>query len=802
MTSTQPKQKQADNLISFKDLMLLCSRRWYWFVISLFLTISLAIFYLLTTPPTYTRSAAILVQDENSSMNNAAGVFGDVDIFRTSTNINNEMQAIQSPAVMLKVVEQLNLNVNYLADGKFYDNVLYGKTLPYEVEFIGLAKNESATFTLSTANGKLHLSEFTKRGVELDGEVEAVASFTDTISTPVGKMLIKPTGNAISDDINTIYVSVVSPQSAARAYSSRLIVEVGEDSTVITISISDQNIQRAEDILNAVISVYNQNWMEDKNQIAISTSLFINERLALIEQELGNVDENIASYKSQQQLPDVQAAAGIYMSQSTQIGEQLADLNTQLSIARYIRNSLNNPSAKNQLLPANSGLDNRGIENQIQEYNTMLLRRNNLVASSSETNPLVVDLDLSLGNMRSAINASVDNQIKVLNTQLQSLQQRAVQTSALISANPTQGKALLSDERKQKVMETQYLFLLQKREENELSRAFTAYNTRVIMPPTGSMAPTAPIHNNVLLVAVALGLFIPIVIIFIRENSNTKVRGRRDLEGLSIPFVGEIPLSGIVLKNGVQTKGSRRKGAYRKKIHTPQSIVIHQGKRNIINEAFRVLRTNLEFILDADVDKARASVSAVTSFNPNSGKSFITVNTAAAFSVKGKKVLVIDSDLRYASVSSYVNSPRKGLSDYLRNKENNIKDLIVEMENYPGLYILPVGTIPPNPTELLAAPRMEVVIEQLRNDYDYIFIDCPPVDIVADTHIVEKHVDRTIFIIRAGLLEREMLRKLQSYYEENYLKNMMLVLNGTEETGGSYSYCYSYGGKSYYHTND
>lgn len=777
-SNNQSKVKQADNLITFKELFYLCLRKWYWFVISLAITLSFAVMYILTTPPTYTRNASLLIKDENSSMADAAGVFGDIVSFRTSTNINNELQSIQSPSVMLEAVRRLKLNVNYSTDGGFYDRVLYGKNLPYKVELIDFPDTESATFTMSPADdGKVRLSELTKKGEELDCEISATVN--DTIDSPYGRLLIKQNENYVGQIPEAIKVSVSSIQSASRVYSAKLSANLSENSTVINMSISDQSTERAEDVLNAVISVYNENWMADKNQIANSTSMFINERLALIEQELGNVDENIASYKSQHQLPDVQAAANLFMTQSSELSAEIANLNTQLSIARYIRNSLSNPTSKNQLLPANSGIESRGIESQISEYNTMLLRRNDLVASSSETNPLVVDLDQSLNNLRSAIISSIDNQINMLNTQLGAVQARAQQTSARISANPTQGKNLLSDERKQKVKETQYLFLLQKREENELSKAFTAYNTRVIMNPTGSNAPTAPVSKNIFLVAFAIGLLIPMVIVFIRETSNTKLRGRLDLEGLSIPYIGEIP----------QIKSGRMK----RKAKLDKKIVIKHGKRDIINEAFRVVRTNFEFILDANGNKNGADVSVITSFNSGSGKTFISMNAAASFAIKGKRVLVIDGDLRRCMLSTYVGSPQRGLSDYLANREQNVDKLIVSVEAHPGLFVLPSGTVPPNPTELLSEPRMAEMIEYLRGQFDYIFIDCPPVDIVADTQIIEKLADRTIFIVRVGLLERELLAKLQSDYDEKRFKNIVMLLNGSESAVNNYRYGYSYG---------
>lgn len=784
--------KQSDDFIRLQDLFYLCIDKWYWFAVSLVVTLGIALVYLLTTPPVYTRSASLLIKEEGkgNSLSDVSGVLGDIDFFQTNTNVNNEIQSLQSPAVMYDVVKRLHLDINYTKDGSFYDQVLYGKDCPYEVSFIDLPDNEDLSFTIypASSNKGVQVGDFV-RGEEESGQTMNVL-FNDTTETPVGKLIVKPVLHDTVAYKEPVYVSRIGLQAATTAYASQLTVALSDEkSTVINLSFQDVCIQRAEDVLNTLIAVYNENWIKDKNQIAVSTSMFINDRLGVIEQDLGNVDEDISSFKSENLLPDVQAAASMYMTQSSETQTQILAINTQLSMARYIRNYLTNTTSKNQLLPANSGIESSGIEQQIAEYNTMQLRRNDLVANSSESNPLVVDLDESLQNMRGAIVTSVDNLIVTLNTQLRSLQQSEKQTTARIADNPSQGKYLLSVERQQKVKEALYLFLLQKREENELSQAFTAYNTRVITPPVGSMFPTAPIKRNILLVAFVLGLLIPVVIIFVRENMNTKIRGRKDLENLSLPFVGEIPL------------------AFRKKElkSEAKNILIKQGSRDIVNEAFRVLRTNLEFMLDRKED-GKASIILFTSFNPGSGKTFLTINTAACLSLKQKRVLVIDGDLRHGSASAYVGRPSKGLSDYLGKRENDIDHLIVGNPAYPGLSILPVGTIPPNPTELLAEPRLAELIETLRIRYDYILIDCPPVEIVADTQIIEKLADRTLFVVRAGLLERDMLPELQRMYEEKRYKNMALILNGTEGGGSrygyrygyKYGYHYGYGNNSYY----
>lgn len=776
---TQNKPAGNDDFLRIQDLFILCLAKWYWFVISLAILLGAATIYLLKTPPVYTRSASLLIKEDgkSGSGNEAAGVLGDIDIFRTSTNINNEMLSMQSPAVMYEVVRRLHLDVNYTTDGRFYDPVIYGSDNPYEVSFFDLGDAESASFTLRPdKDGQVKLTDFTRNGEEADGD--AVTALNDTVQTPVGRLLVnaRPGSTAAQQ---TVFVSRISMQDATADYSSRLSVALNDEkSTVVNLTLQDVCTQRAEDVLNTLISVYNENWVKDKNQIAVSTSMFINERLGVIERELGNVDEDISSYKSENLLPDVQAAASMYMAESSETNAKIQTLNTQLSMTRYVRSYLTGASSRNQLLPANSGIENSGIEKQIAEYNTLQLRRNDLVANSSETNPLVVDMDHSLHALRDAIIRTLDNYVTTLNTQLRALQQSARQTTARIAANPSQGKYLLSVERQQKVKESLYLFLLQKREENELSQAFTAYNTRVIMPPSGSMVPTAPAKKNILLIAFVIGLIVPVAVIFLRESMNTRIRGRKDLEALTLPFVGEIPQA-----------ATKKKGMSDKKSTENSPIFVHEGSRDIINEAFRVLRTNLEFMTDKE---QHSNVIVVTSFNPGSGKSFLAMNIAVSLAIKQKKVLVIDGDMRHGSTSAYIGSPQTGLSNYLSGHVNNLKDIIVTDARHANLQFLPVGTIPPNPTELLFSDRLKQLIDTVRSQYDYIFIDCPPIEMVADTQIIEQLADRTLFVVRTGLLERSMLPELQRIYDEKKYKNMALILNGTVGSGGHYGYRYGY----------
>ena len=784
-----PVGKPADDFIRIQDLWSMFVPKWYWFAISLFITLTIAVLYLLSTPPIYTRTAAILVKDnsKSSSSTSAMNDFSDLGIFKSNTNINNELLTLKSPTLMTEVVNRLGLNETFTIR-KGLKNVDLYKVSPVTITFCD--KTEvPLSFTIKFSSKEAFaISELEISGEDI-GETLS-AQMGDSIQTSAGIMIVSPTQEFTDAFIGTSIRYVRgSVRAAVDTYSNALVAELGnEDATIINLSINDTSIRKAEDILNTLIEVYNENWIRDKNQIAVSTSQFISDRLGVIESELGHVDENISSYKSEHLLPDVQAASSLYMAQSAENNKELSTLNNQLSTAQYIRRELNTKQL-DQTLPANSGIVSANIETQISEYNNLVLDRNRLIANSSEKNPLVKNMASSLQSMQRTIIQSVDNLIVSLN----SLRRQEEATTNRLASNPNQAKYLLSVERQQKVKEELYLYLLQKREENELSQAFTAYNTRLITAPRGSMFPTAPRKMNILLVAFAVGLLVPAVGIFMKENMNTKVRGRKDLENLSIPFIGEIPQYSGTKKKWWEFKHRKRQDM--------KIIVVNEGNRNIINEAFRVLRSNMDFMASKDNNQ---HVFVLTSFNPGSGKSFLAINIAISFAIKKKKILVIDGDLRHRTVSSYVDSPNKGLSDYLNNQIEDWKEIIVSYKGYTNLHILPIGTIPPNPTELLEDSKLAMLIEALRPEYDYIFIDCPPVDIVADAQIIEKWADRTIFVVRSGLLDRSMLSELENMYTGKRFKNLSMILNGTESTGGRYGYRYGYhyGYASYYGSKD
>ena len=784
--------QQENNTVDIKDLIALCLKNWYWFVASVIICLGVVTFYLLKTPSQYTRTAEILIKNDRKgkSISSAAGGdFSDLGLFSSVSNVNNEIHAIKSVSNMTEVVKRLHLNTNYSIDGRFHEHVLYGTNLPVSVIIPEDEADVARSFDIKLKeDGSFMLANFMLKDEELEGD-KSIHQLGDTLITPVGTLIVAPSNffsTAKMDE--TIHVRISKIYSAVSKYAAKLNVALSDTkSEVIHMSVEDISTQRAEDILNTVIDVYNENWVKDKNQIALSTSDFISDRLSVIEAELSAVDSDISAYKSSNLVTDVATASNIYMTQSTNIESKITELQNQLYMAKYIRDYLNSDTI--QLLPANAGITNTTIGNQINEYNAQVIDRNNLVAASSEQNPLVKELDATISSLRKTIQVSIDNEVLSLQNQINSLNASNRQNKSKIAANPTQAKYLLSVERQQSVKEALYIYLLQKREENELSQAFTAYNTQIIDEPFGSPNPTSPSKAKLLLLGLLLGLMIPFGVIYLLAALNTKVRGKADIKSLTLPFLGEIPqLDSKKIPSLKKIQKMAKKG----KIHKNAEgiIAVKSGGRDVVNEAFRVLRTNTEFISQ---DKSK-NVIIITSMNAGSGKSFITMNLGMALAIKDKKVLVIDGDFRHASSSQYVNRPKVGFCDYLAGKKDTYKDTIISFKDQPNLSVLPVGTIPPNPTELIADAKFAAAIQELRSEYDYVFIDCPPIDILADTQIIEKSSDRTLFVIRAKLFERALLPEVQQAYTDNRFKNMALILNGTEATGKyGYRYGYRYG---------
>lgn len=788
---------EQEEVFSFKEFLSQCLSRWKWFLLSVVIFCGIGVIYALRQEPVYSRTMAVLIKDQNGgSSADLSSAFSSMGLVASNTNVNNELISLTSPAVMLEVVNRLGLTVNYARKGFFHDYTLYGTNLPFIVKFLDIDEQQGAGFEVTpSANGTYTFDKFYKYEDDEKKEFEKKITLRpgfEPVKTPLGRILISPNGqyvpeNKVSD--KPILVSHNGLQDCVETYSEMLKGDLADrEAEVIDLSISDVSIQRAVDILNAVVAVYNENWVEDKNKIAVATSNFIDDRLAIIEKELGVVDSDISAYKSENMIPDLVEAAKLNMQQSASVSNDMLQVTNELAMATFVYDYINNLSNKNSVIPVNTGIASSQLEGQITVYNNLLLNRNNVVANSSENNPIVEDYDAQLRGLRESISKAVDAQVVSLNTTLKNMQGVKGSVQNQLSSGPTQAKYLLSIERQQKVKESLYLYLLQKREENELTQTFTAYNTRIITPPYGSLRPVAPRKKMIVLIAFLIGLCVPAGALYLADAANNKVRSRKDLEKMATPLAGEIPFVGKRNNFSFLSRIFKKKNSDRD--DEKVVLAVKEGSRDVISESFRIVRGSIEFMIS---DGEASNVIMVTSFNPGSGKSFITYNLAASFAIKGKKVLVIDGDLRHGSQSQFVGMPHKGLSNYLSGATDDWESLLVAVKDQKDMAIMPIGHRPPNPAELLDNGRFGDFIAEVRKEFDYVFVDCPPVDVVVDTQIMEKYVDRTLFVVRAGLLDRSAVAEIDALYRNKRFKQMSLILNGTDGSQGRYHNRGAYG---------
>ena len=808
---SESKVKEASKAdIQISDVIAWTTTHKMFISLSVFVCLVLGFLYAGRSQQIFQRESSVMIRSDsygNSQIGELAA-FSDLNLFNTGIDVYNEIEAFRSPILMERIVERLGINTTYTSKnwiGRVTD--WYDET-PLVVKFVEpISKYDgeavtSFSFALSSDDDK----NFSVGDIKINGKpCRSTAEITVGVAakTPVGTIVVSPTKFYKDNFSGTLYVDHTTVKNCAKAKIKSLESSLSDKkSTVINFSFTDSNAKRAEDILNTLLDVYNEEWIRYMNESTDNTSKFINERLVVIEEELGLVDSDIEKFKSSNRLLDIGTETTRVSEASVKYSDEAFRVNNQLSIARFIREYLVDKTKTLDLLPANSGINNDNIELQIAEYNKKLLERQRLADSSSDSNPLVSDLNNQLAMMRQTVLHSVDNLISTLKIQAQRINDRENQIEGQISSNPGKVKQLLSIERQQKIKEELYLYLLQKREENELTASIVVNNTRLLKPATGETAPIAPKKGFIMLVALMLGVAIPFGYMYLSSIIDTSVRGRKDVETLSAPIVGEIP------QDGKKTLNIPVKLRLRKPKDEIVQVVVRQRSRNVINEAFRVVRTNLDFMLN---NSAETQAIMMTSYNPGSGKTFTSLNIATSMALKGKHVMLIDLDIRKATLSKTIGEPRKGITNYLNGQIDYEQAVVHNMLGTEGLDFLPVGVIPPNPAELLLDKRLETLIAEVKQHYDYIFIDCPPVGIVADTSIISRVADRTIFVIRVGVLDRRVLPDIERVYKEQQYPNMSLLINGSKQAlGYGYSrysygygrYGYGYGGYGYHEEGD
>ena len=606
----------------------------------------------------------------------------------------------------------------------------------------------------------------------------------------------------LSDVVRRLDPTVDSSKVVGHAKGIRGGLSVSQDdgqSTVINLRFVSDSPEYAEAVLNAVIAVYNERWLNERNQLARNSAHFIDGRLDVIENELNQVDDSISVFKMHHQITDVESVSNLYLQQQAASESDMLRLTNQLSMAQYILTLLQDEKTQHQLLPTNTGLSNGEVETQIASYNSYLLKlKNNMIGTSSQ-NPLILRQEAELDDIRQNILATVTSLENTLRIQLQATQLYNAEAKERVSSSPEQAKRLLAVERDQKVKESLYLYLLQKKEENEISMTYTPEPTQVIDMPHGSMFPVAPKRKSVLMAAVLFGLLLPAVLLFVMENLNTTVRKKSEVESRTLlPIVGEVPYyMERQTRSWWQKLPFGQNLPFGKKPAQPTPLVVQHGRQDVVNEAFRLLRSNLEFMSDGHSHK---NVYMITSMHAGSGKTFISLNLALTLAIKGRRVLLIDGDIRRASTSRILGNRELGLADYLGEKVDDVASLIYQVEDHPSFSVLPVGTTPPNPTELLSGSRLQQLLQELRPHYDFILIDCPMTENLADSFIIERFVDRTLYVIRAGLFQRKMVPQLDTYVQQGKFKHLSIILNATQSNarygykyGYKYGYYYNYG---------
>ncbi|ATL43841.1 chromosome partitioning protein ParA [Elizabethkingia miricola] len=759
---------KKEHSVNVLDILKYLLHNWKWFALSILVFGGYYYYQYSKTPFVYNSSEIVIVKTPSNTPTTAriTRSFG-----ANTISVKDELLQLKSKELMRLVVDRINADKSYKVHRGLRDYELYKKS-PVQVQVEGKSSEDSYSFTVVPVDAN---NVIIKNWNPENKDKEIKVALNRLTLTPVGKVLITPSKYYTKDYYEVeIQVAKLPREAVMGSFVGNLTInQIEEEASLLQLTIKDDSPERAADILTSLITVYNDVFLQDKGKIAENTANFIKDRLAIIEGELGAVESNVENLKVANQGIDVATAGGLYLNEKNQYKTEGAKIETDIRLAEMMRSYLNNRGKQNNLIPNNTGLVDSGVEGQIAEYNKALLKRNRLAEGGNSSNPVVLDLDDALAAMRTNISRAVDNALRGLNVKLNNTRQEEGIAQGKMLQMPQKERTMVSVERQRRVKEDLYMFLLNKREENALNEAVTEANLRIVDPPVATDSPIYPSRTKKVMTGVAMGAVLPAVVLLSMLMLNTGVRGRQDLENvLTVPFLGEIPLA----RGRKQGNGD---------------VLVSQSGRDPLTEAFRILRTNINFMTK---NEHPPKVITFTSFSAGVGKTFSVLNLAATLSYLDKKVVVLDLDLRKGTLSSRTGLLHgKGTSHYLSNSSIKISDILHKSEVAEGVDFIPIGAIAPNPVELLLGKRLDELITELKGMYDYVIIDGVPTGVVADASIIDRVADLTLFIIRIGKMDRRQLPEIEKLYQEKKLSNLAIVLNGMKLNG----YGYGYGGYGY-----
>lgn len=758
----------GDDEINLREIFEKYLYYWKWFAFGVFVAIFIAFVFSRYTPNQFSMSTTIFINDEETGgISNELSTFEDLGLLGgTKISIINEIGVLESRTLMERVVRKLELNVIFYGQGSVRNRELYGEEAPFKINFFtddySVLYNLDTSFIIS-AKSK---SNFVLKTID-DFELKT-RSFGTNFFTSYGEINIIPTNVDDIDIDEEIVVKIVTVKSVVDYYLKNIEIEPKtKNSSLLVISLEDKVKQKAKDILDELVIQYNEDAISYKNQITKSTDEFVNQRISDISENLTSVDKGVEEYKVQNKLTDIEYESNLILSSNSELGKQIVDLSSQIRLVDYIEEYID--SNEDDLIPANIGLADNATQSNTAIYNQLLLERNRIKQVSSELNPTIINLNAQISTLRQSIRQSLSNHKTSLEFSLRDLRNQENRLNSKRNVAPKQEREFQDIKRKQQIIESLYLYLLQKKEENAMSMGVPVPNAKIIDKANGSDIPVYPRRILVYLVALVLGILIPLIVISIISILNNKVNTVEDVErAIQVPILGDIPSS-----------------KFNKK------IVIKDNERSNVAEAFRMLRTNLHYMFSG-VQK-NSKVIFISSTLANEGKTFIGINLSSVLASTNKKVLLIGADLRKPKITEYIEIDSKmGLTNFLADETLEVTD-VINFNKEINFDFLPSGEVPPNPSNLLMNGRFEDVLDFGRRNYDFVIVDTAPVGLVTDTLLLSKHADLFIYVIRANFLDKRLLKIPKDLYESKRLPNMAVLLNDTNYKKSGYGYGYGYG---------